>query len=78
MSGKHKANAAKKLSFNIYEYCLNSLLPKRVDINIIGPDLHRVFTCSTEKIGLSAFDTKRWICDGGISTYAFGHWKTEL
>ena len=33
---------------------------------------------STEKIGLSAFDTKRWICDDDISTYAFGHWKTEL
>ena len=73
-----KANVAKKLSFDNYEYCLTSLLPKRVDIKIIGSDLHWVFTYSTEKIGLSAFDTKRGICDDGISTYAFGHWKTEL
>ena len=68
-----KANVAKKLSFDNYEYCLSSLLPKRVDIKRIGSDLHRVFMYSTEKIGLSAFDTKRWICDDGISTYAFGH-----
>ena len=56
-----KANVAKKLSFGKCEYCLNSLLPKRVDIRRSGSDLHRVFTYSTEKIGLSAFDTKRWI-----------------
>ena len=73
-----KAGAAKKLSFGDYEYCLNSLLPKLVDIRRIGSDLHKVFTYSTEKIGLSAFDSKRWICDDGISTYAFGQWKTEL
>ena len=35
-------------------------------------------TYSTEKIGLSAFVTKRWICDDGSSTYAFEYWKTEL
>ena len=60
-----------QLSFNDYEYCLNSLSPKRVDIKGMGSDLHSVFTYSTEKMGL-------WICDDGISTYAFGHWKTEL
>ena len=73
-----KASVEKKLSFDNYEYCLNSLLPKRVDIRRIGSDPHRVFTYSTEKIGLSAFETKRWICDDDISTYAFDHWKTEL
>ena len=74
-----KANVATKLSFNDYEYRLSSLSPKRVDIKRIGSDLHRAFTyCSTEKIGLSAFDTKRSICDDGISTYAFGHWKRVL
>ena len=71
-----KASVAKKLSFDNYECCLSS--PKRVDIKRIGSDLHRVFTYSTEKIGLPAFDTKRWICDDGISTYAFGHWKPKL
>ena len=70
-----KASVAKKLSFGDYESCLNSLLPTRVEIRRIESDLHKVFTYSTEKIGLSAFDSKRWISDNGISTYAFGHWK---
>ena len=37
-----------------------------------------MFSYSTEKIGSSAFDSKRWICDDGISTYAFGRWKTMV
>ena len=49
-----KANVVKKLSFDNYEYCLSSLLPNCVDIKRIGSDLHRVFTYSTEKIGLAA------------------------
>ena len=70
-----KASVAKKLSLRDCEYYLNSLLPKRVDIRRIGSDLHKV---STEKVGRSAFDSKRWICDDGISTDAFGHWKTMV
>ena len=73
-----KGVKAKILSFDNYEYCLSSLSPKRVYIKRIGSNLHRVFTYSTEKIELSAFDTKRSICDDGISTYVFGHWKTDL
>ena len=53
-----KASVANKLSFDNYEYCLSSLSPKRVDIKRIGSDLHRVFTYSTEKIGLSALIPK--------------------
>ena len=70
-----KASVVKKLLFGDYEYCLSSLLPKCVDIRRNSPDLHKVFTYSIEKIILSAFNSKRWKCDDGISTYAFGHWK---
>ena len=38
-----KASEAEKLAFNNYEYCLNSLSPKRVDITRIGSDLHRAY-----------------------------------
>ena len=38
-----KASVARKLSFGDYEYCLNSLLPKRVEIRRIGSDLHKVW-----------------------------------
>ena len=73
-----KARVTKKLLFNDYEYCLSFLSPKRVDIKRICLNLHRVFTYSTKKIKLSPFDTKTWICDDGISTFAFGHWKTNF
>ena len=59
-----------------YNECRESLAPRTVTINKIGSDLHNVYTYRIDKIGLSAFDTKRWICDNGISTLAFGHWRT--
>ena len=71
-------SVAEKLSFVDYECCLSSLTPKRVGIRRIGSDLHSILTYSTEKIGLSTFDIKRWKCDDGISTYPFGHWKTAV
>ena len=73
-----KASVTKTLSFDNDKFCVSSLSPKRVDIKRIGSDLHRVFTYSTEKIELSAFDTNRQICDDGSSTHAFGHCETEL
>ena len=67
---------AKGLSFDDYNNCLRTLQPNYVDVKRIGSDHHNLFTYSTSKIGLSAFDTKRWICRDGIHTYAFGHWRT--
>ena len=64
------------LSFDDYELCLRTLKQKEVNIKRIGSDRHRIFTYSSNKIGLSAFDTKRWICGDGIHTLAFGHWRT--
>ena len=72
-----KESVAKKLSFNDYKRCLRTLSPKVVNIKRIGSDHHRVLTYKAEKIGLSAFDTKGWICDDGIFTYAYGHWRTR-
>ena len=72
-----KQSEAEKLSFDDYEKSLQTLKPKTVDIKRIGSDHHNVYTYSTKKIGLSAFDTKRWICNDGIKTYAFGHWRTQ-
>ena len=68
---------AKKFSFDDYKRCLQTLSPKPVNIKTIGSDHHEVFTYNMENIGLSAFDTKRWICDDGIHTYAYGHSRTR-
>ncbi len=29
------------------------------------------------KVGLSAYDTKRWVQEDGIHTYAYGHYRTS-
>ena len=50
---------------------------KKVEVKRIGSDKHNIYTFNNMKIALSAFDTKRWICDNGIETFAFGHYKTK-
>ena len=67
---------AKELSSDDYKQCQQTLESKLVDIKRIGFDHHNLYTYDSTKAGLSAFDTKRWICDDGISTLAFGHWRT--
>jgi hypothetical protein len=36
---------------------------------------HAVHTIRFNKVCLSAFDSKRWVCDDGIATLAHGHWR---
>ena len=71
-----QSSVAKKLTVSDFEQTLKTLEPKPVQVTRIGSECHNLYTYNIEKIGLSAFDTKRWICDDGISTLAFGHWRT--
>ena len=50
----------------------------RKDMNLIKSKLHKVHTETINKIGLSAFDNKRFILDDGINELAFGHYKIDL
>ena len=34
-------------------------------------------TVRAQKTSLSALDTKRWILEDGISSRAYGHWRTK-
>jgi len=36
---------------------------------------HNLQTISQEKKGLSNFDTKRWVCNDGVKTFAYGNYK---
>ena len=72
-----KNSIAKDLSLGDYETCLSTLKQKEVNVKRVGSNNHKVYTYNTDKIGLSAFDTKRWICNDGTHTYAFGHWRTN-
>ena len=39
---------------------------------------HVITTCRMDKKSLSAFDAKRWVLEDGISSYAYGHYRTRL
>ena len=44
--------------------------------NFIKTKSHTISTYHQTKVALTAFDTKRWICDDNIHTLAHGHIKT--
>ena len=72
-----KESIAEGFTIADYEDALNSLKPKVVEVKRIGSDLHNIYSFKNMKVALSAFDTKRWICNNGIETLAFGHWRTN-
>ena len=41
--------------------------------NLISSTSHTVRTVHQRKIGLAAFDTKRWLCEDTIHTHSHGH-----
>jgi hypothetical protein len=76
--GKNTAKGVQKgmknrLTFDEYESCLINMNAKIVQMNSIRSDHHKLFTYNINKIGLSAFDDKRYILDDGITTLAHGH-----
>ena len=66
---------AKELSSHDYKQCQQTLQSKTLDIKRIGSDYHNLYTYNSTKDSLSAFNTKSWLCEDGISTLVFGHWK---
>ena len=46
---------------------------KRHGMNIIRSEGHEIYGMHLNKISLSPFDSKRWICDDGIHTKAYGY-----
>ena len=66
-----------QLHFSDYKDCVKSMQVKEVDMNCIRSDHHKLYTYNTKKIGLSAFDDKRFICSDGISTLAHGHTRSN-
>ena len=44
--------------------------------NMISSTNHTVRTVHTRKVGLTAFDTKRWLCEDKVHTHSYGHKDT--
>ena len=72
-----QGNVRNMLTFADNEQSIRKLESLRKEGKTIQSDHHNIYTYCRSKIVLSAFGNKRWICDDGIHTYAFGHWRTN-
>ena len=75
--GVKKQVKKKYLRHKHYKDSLFNLKTILVKQNIIKSKKHTISTYHTIKVGLSAFDTKRWIEADNIHTLAYGHYKTR-
>ena len=62
----------------IYKETLDNLSSFIVSQNSIKSKGHQIGSYHQKKIALTAFDTKRWICDNGIDTRAYGHKDNDI
>ena len=84
--GCHEKQTAKGTKESVKKACLRhthykethtNLSTISIKQNVIKSKSHTIATYHQTKISLTAFDTKRWICDDNIKTYAYGHFKTR-
>ena len=82
--GKKTAKGVKRwvrdahLQFAHYLDALNNFHTYLCRQNLIKSTLHTVRTVYMCKVGLTAYDTKRWLCDDTIHNHAHGHRSTLL
>ena len=81
--GKSTAKGVQKsmkklLTVKRYERCLRNMCTESIVMNSIRSDHHKIYTYNINKIGLSAYDDKRYILNNGISTLAHGHYNTKM
>ena len=67
----------RRLRHQNYLTCLKEQKSFYVSLNQIRSDRHILYSVHQRKVGLSSYDTKRWVQDDGISTLAHGHYKTK-
>ena len=56
-----------------YKDTLENLTTYFVKQNTIKSKAHQIGSYHQTKVALTAFDKKRWICDNGVDTKAFGY-----
>jgi hypothetical protein len=59
-----------------YDAVLRQATRMRIQAHAIRSWRHALYTISVDKVALSAFDSKRWVCDDGVRTLAYGHHST--
>ena len=79
---KETANGVKRkvkdahFHFNHYLDALHSFQSFVCKQNLISSTSHTVRSVHQRKVSLTAFDTKRWLCEVTIHTYSHGHLDT--
>lgn len=65
------------ITFSDYKNCLFSNQNLRKDMRLFRSEKHNLQTVVVNKLALSCNDDKRYICEDGINTLAYGHHKLE-
>eukprot|EP00732_Lithocolla_globosa_P003071 Lithocolla_globosa_v1_NODE_2290_length_2064_cov_73.453957.p1 type:complete len:383 gc:universal NODE_2290_length_2064_cov_73.453957:184-1332(+) len=68
-------SAQKKLKHQMYVDCVKNGSQTTVNFNAIRSKNHLLSTVNISKSGLSPYDDKRYICEDGITTLAYGHYS---
>jgi hypothetical protein len=68
----------KELKFKDYKDTLDYETETTRKMNFIRSMKHQVNTIEMTKVALSCYDNKRFLLDDGITSYAYGHYKTKI
>jgi hypothetical protein len=74
--GISKHITEKVLKHTDYVQCIQTWKKSVHEMKQIRSKRHQIYTLSLMKTSLNPLDTKRWICDDGISTLPYGHYAT--
>ena len=75
--GIKKLITKRKIRHASYKECLLSKKQTITSMNQIRIENHMIYLIKLTKIGLSPHDDKRFILNDGVSSLAYGHYKTK-
>ena len=75
LKGVKKHALRRRITFKDYKDCLFNHTQKYTTMQTIKSYKHQIFSSRLNKLALSPYDEKRFICEDGVSTYARGHYK---
>jgi hypothetical protein len=75
--GVSRTVVSQDLTYDMYKKCLDEgVVFKHKQVAIRSKD-HRIGVYENEKISLSPLDTKRYLLEDGVHSYAFGHYRIQ-
>ena len=74
--GIKKSVTKRKIRHASYKECLFEKRQTMASMNQIRSERLEIYSTKLKKIGLSPYDDKRYILNDGMSTLAYGHYKT--